>query len=226
MKNIFILIIVLALFPFSAFAGKQGVVTAVNDDLSIVIDGADSVSLSGVFIAPENKDAAKSLIEKKFLNQRVTVDIKTDSLDRGGRAVAQVKSGEKWLQGVLLEAGLASVYISGGNDLLLAEMLKKEAIKPISDKELEKNIAKYKNKFVVAQGVVIAVKVTKSKVYINFDKDWKTDFSVVVRKENFKNFDVQSWDSLTGKTVTVHGWVEDYNGPMIEVYDQWALQVR
>ena len=54
-------------------------------------------------------------------------------------------------------------------------------------------------------------------LYLNFTKDWRTDFTIVIESKDVPAFTASGTDlkSLKGKRVRVRGWVEWRNRPMI-----------
>ena len=56
------------------------------------------------------------------------------------------------------------------------------------------------------------------RVYLNFARDWKSDFTVSVARKDVSAFTAEGIDlkALAGKRVRVRGWVIWRNGPMIE----------
>ena len=63
--------------------------------------------------------------------------------------------------------------------------------------------------------------------YINFSRDWKTDFTVSVTSEKRLAFSRQGINlmGLNGKTIRVRGWVRNYNGPLIEITHPQQIEV-
>ena len=71
-------------------------------------------------------------------------------------------------------------------------------------------------------GVIHGIKESKKVTYINFDEDWKTDFTVLIDKKDWPGF--ASLNLKAGDRVTVRGWVESYYGPMIKIQTPFALR--
>jgi hypothetical protein len=55
------------------------------------------------------------------------------------------------------------------------------------------------------------------RIYLNFAKDWRSDFTVGVERKDVSAFTAAGIDlkGFAGKRVRVRGWVEWRNGPMI-----------
>lgn len=76
------------------------------------------------------------------------------------------------------------------------------------------NIPPYTTDLMIVMGTVVDIYNGKNFVYLNFDKDWKTDFTIRYRKKNkyFRDLDP---NIFKGKTIRVRGLISYYNGPMI-----------
>ena len=59
----------------------------------------------------------------------------------------------------------------------------------------------------------------RGSAYLNFGPDWKRDFTAVIRPEALRVFTMEGIDpaAYEGRRIRVRGWVESWNGPMIEV---------
>jgi hypothetical protein len=57
------------------------------------------------------------------------------------------------------------------------------------------------------------------RVYLNFDKDWRKDFTVLIERKDGEAFKAVGIDpkALAGKRLRVRGWIEWRNRPMIHV---------
>ncbi|MGB3021374.1 MAG: thermonuclease family protein [Methyloceanibacter sp.] len=156
--------------------------------------------------------------------------------DRHGHALAQVfavKGGERvWLQGELVGRGLARVYSFTDNHACVSELLVREAaarakragIWGVSTyRVLEANdverLGRLTRSYQLVEGVVAAVGGAGGRVYLNFDKDWRRDFTIVVERKDSVALKAAGLDvkTLAGKHLRVRGWVEWRNGPMIAV---------
>jgi hypothetical protein len=69
----------------------------------------------------------------------------------------------------------------------------------------------------LVEGVVAKAGEADGRVYLNFTKDWRTDFTIAVEPKDVPAFTAAGLDlrSLTGRRVRVRGWMEWRNGPMI-----------
>ena len=134
-----------------------------------------------------------------------------------------------WLQGALLERGLARVYSFADNRALVAQMLVRErrarserlgiwsqAFYEIRNaQEIWNDIGSFQ----LVEGRVREAAKVRGRVYLNYGADWRRDFTVTLAPAIRRRFEAEGIDPVTygGRQIRVRGWVESYNGPMIEV---------
>jgi hypothetical protein len=80
-------------------------------------------------------------------------------------------------------------------------------------------------KFIIVSGVVDNIYTSKKDTYINFGKDWHTDFSVQIENKLLKKQPEFSVEKVTGKKISVRGWLEYYNGPFMKIYNIANIQI-
>jgi endonuclease YncB( thermonuclease family) len=154
--------------------------------------------------------------------------------DRHGRALAQVyvvKGGERvWLQGELVAKGLARVYSFSDNHACVDDLLAREAearakgiglwgawaYRVLDAGNLER-LGRLTRSYQLVEGVVAQVGESGGRLYLNFDKDWRRDFTILLERKDGEAFKAAGIDpkALAGKRLRVRGWVEWRNGPMI-----------
>jgi micrococcal nuclease len=165
--------------------------------------------------------------------------------DRYGRHLAQLfvidAAQEKWVQGEMLSAGVARSYGLSGSFACATELRANEHAAQIArlgiwntafyhakPAHLTALLLSRRSQFEIVEGAVSTVSRTKSGVYINFGADPKTDFTVRIGKDVLAAN--AEWDrslsELTGKTVSVRGWIERRNGPMIDIRDPSQLEIQ
>ena len=153
--------------------------------------------------------------------------------DRHGRALAQVyvvKGGERlWLQGELVGKGLARVYSFPDNHACVDDLLAREAEArakggPVGHLGLSvldagnvERLGRLTRSYQLVEGVVAEVGESGGRLYLNFDKDWRKDFTILMERKDGEAFKAAGIDpkALAGKKLRVRGWVEWRNGPMI-----------
>jgi micrococcal nuclease len=160
-------------------------------------------------------------------------------IDRYGRTVAHListRDGQPvWVQGSLLRSGHARVSAVGSGALCVDAMLALEADARDEPRGVWANAAyravdaddtlalkRQRALFVVVEGTVISVAQRSSRTYLNFGLQWSWDFTAAVPKSVLNDATpeaIAKLGALKGRRVRVRGWIEQRNGPMIEVAD-------
>jgi endonuclease YncB( thermonuclease family) len=183
-------------------------------------------------------DEAKSVLETLLLNREVELAYGGQRVDRHGRRLAHLFLADgTWIQGELLLAGMARVYSFPDNRAVVAEMLVAEgrarharagiwdnrwyAVRAADD------LARDIGSFQLVEGRVVDAADVRGTVYLNFGADWRSDFTIKVAKRSRKRFDAAGFDlqALEGRIVRVRGWIDAYNGPMIEMTHPEQIEV-
>lgn len=181
--------------------------------------------------------AAVAALKKLIEGQPVSLAYDRRRTDRYGRKLAHLfvwHNGSRfWVQGELLAHGHAQVDAMPDNTRCLPELLAHEAIardpprglwdlshyrilRPEPARWLLQN---KRNQFVIVAGLVRDVVAVKSRIYINFGKNWRTDFTAALAKRQIKaaNLTIDTVLALKGKRVQVRGWIERRNGPYVRI---------
>jgi endonuclease YncB( thermonuclease family) len=157
--------------------------------------------------------------------------------DRYGRLVAHIeRSDGLWLQGALLEQGLAQVQTRPGEAVRAIEMLALEQTARVAGRGLwaepafmpqdASALRDSTGRFRIVRGRVVRVAPTESHVYLNFGADWRSDFTVRVRRAELDGaFGGANLEGLAGRLVEVRGVVLEAGGPLIELSHPEQLQV-
>ncbi len=163
--------------------------------------------------------------------------------DRYGRLLVQVFVIEApgapaaWVQGRLVEQGLARVETRKESRACAAELLGLEA-KARAAKLGLWALAAYAIRaadtippqdvgtFQLVEGTVLDVAMVGGRTYINFGPDWKTDFTVTIEARDRKLFPAGALEpeALRGRKIRVRGFIERLNGPMIAVTHPEAIE--
>ncbi len=166
--------------------------------------------------------------------------------DRHGRNWAQLfvhtdgAAPGQWLQAAMVSSGHARVSPAGRGSSCSAALLKLEA--EARRKQLgiwqqkrfavlpawaTRKLRRRENSFQVIEGEVRAVAETKRFTYINFGKDWRTDFTATVSARTAKKLKQEGFSltQLKDKKVRVRGWIRYGNGPMVRVSAREQIEV-
>ena len=221
--------------------GVAHIVEVIDGD-TVVLDTGEQVRLVGIqapklplgrpnFESWPLADEAKAALETLGLGRTVTLFFGGRRGDRHGRILAHLYGdGGAWLQGELLSRGLARVYSFRDNRALISEMLALEA----AAREAGRGIWSHPfytvrkavppqavplDRFELVEGDVLSAEVKRGRVYLNFEPDWRRDFTVSVAPTHHRLFKREGYDfsGLEGRTIRVRGWVKWWNGPMIEI---------
>ena len=232
-----------SLLPASAFAcelsePQKGTVAEVKDGETLALTNGTVVRLVNAKaptapIAAQGDrpwpmvNEAKEALSKLASGAEVELRYGGTRTDRHGYALAQVyvvKGGERiWLQGELVGKGLARVYSFPDNHACVSELLAREAearakgegvwgswaYRVLAADNVER-LGRLTRSYQLVEGVVAQV---------NFDKDWRKDFTVLIERKDGDAFKAAGIDprALAGKKLRVRGWIEWRNGPMIHV---------
>ncbi len=154
----------------------------------------------------------------------------TDALDRYGRVIAQAFLDDgRWLNGALVSEGLARVETARDQRRCAGEALALEArardarrgMWRLSAYQVRNALeaSAFTNDFQIVEGLVISTAEVRGRIYVNFGEDWRTDFTVTIAPGDVRRFAGPAGFeplSLTGQHIRARGWLEWYNGPMIE----------
>ena len=193
---------------------------------------------------PAEQDAIAALSEL-VLGRSVKLAFGGRHTDRYGRHVAQLfverDGNSQWVQGALLANGHARVYglpenFACGRELLAHERIAREnrlgiwrvALYRPKPSALAGQLMGLRSSFQIVDGRVASVSRTKSAVYLNFGSDWKSDFTIRIGKPALSGNTewAAALDGLKDKDVSVRGWIERRNGPLIEVFDPSQLEIQ
>lgn len=181
-------------------------------------------------------EAAHKALQMLTAGQRVALALDERGEDRHGRLLAQVflerGDGRLWVQGEMVDRGHGRAWSLVSGRACVEALIAREAAARDADAGLwrlgfyrvreatqAEEIVKLKNTFAIVEGKVLKVAQVGARTYLNFEEDWRRDFTVTVRQKAVKLFAGAGRDpaSMEGTRVRVRGWVEWFNGPMIEV---------
>ena len=145
--------------------------------------------------------------------------------------------GGQWLQGAMLERGLARVYSFEDNRMLVAEMLALERQArvarigiwdhPFYQVRQAGNLSGLIGNFELIEGVVQDATIHRGLGFINFGADYRSDFTITLERDvvrRFRHEDVAIEDYI-GHRIRVRGWLRLWNGPMVEVTHPEQIEV-
>ncbi len=228
--------------------GRYGVVEVIDGDTLVLEDGRQ-VRLVGIqapklplgrvgFKAWPLAEAAHSALSALTLGRDVRLAYGGRRVDRHGRSLAHLFDADGgWIQGRMLEAGMARVYGFADNRALLPDMLALERRArdarrgiwrhPFYGVRSPDEAAGRIGGFELVEGRVLSASVVRGRGYLNFGEDWKTDFTVTLAPAVRRRFEAEGIDiaAYEGRLLRVRGWIKSFNGPMIEVTHAEQLEL-
>ena len=136
----------------------------------------------------------------------------------------------------MIEQGMARVYVPQNNRMCVKAMLDLEN-QARQDSEGLWSSPDFRVRshdetldavgtFQLVEGTVLAVAKHKNRLFLNFGEDWREDFTITVAPRNARQF-MKEIDPFhyEGKKVRVRGWVEEYNGPFIELAHPGHIEI-
>ena len=186
---------------------------------------------------PMGKQSHQALIDL-IQNQTLTLEFGPEKKDRKGRfvAIARLKDGRS-VQEAMISEGWALAYPFPDLRKPLPAWLKLENKARQAKRGIWQNSywdpqssdgvdTGGKERYLLVEGVVKKVAKVKGGWFLNFDEDWKTDFSGVISKQDaktlFKKYDVKA---LAGKRVRLRGWTYRYNGPAMDLHQPEQIEI-
>lgn len=239
--------------------GETGIVASVVDGDTLVLESGLEVRLVGIqapklplgrpdFVAWPRAEEAKAALERMALGQAVQLRYGGTRRDRYGRALAHIEivpeDGEPvWLQREMVAQGLARVYSFADNRQCVGALMNVErdardsglglwpdpyyAIRPATDLAL----ATRHDVYDLVEGRVVSVGERGPIAYLDFGRDWSTDFTAVLTAEAIAGLAESgaAVETLKGQRVRLRGWIESHDGPsmrvthpeQLELLDQW-----
>jgi micrococcal nuclease len=228
--------------------GESKVVSVIDGDTLLLEDGRE-VRLVGIqapklplgrpnFPAWPLADKAKAALERLTQGQTLKLFAGGATMDRHGRTLAQLQREDGvWIQATLIQSGMARAYSFPDNRALAPELLayEREArgakrgiwgnsfYRVRNPAELDDAV----DSFQLVEGRVMTAAKPRSRLYLNFGTDWKTDFTVAIDAKALKLFKAAGLDPLSweGRRLRVHGWIKSFNGPLIDVTHPEQIEV-
>lgn len=202
----------------------------------LLLPGNDMNSAGAAF-----HDQALAALGDLTINETLVLHAQRPKEDRYGRLRAQIQTGdaeEPWLQAAMLRRGLARVSIAPDRRECASELYAAEdearsghrglwSLRAYAVRAPESLRAGDLGTFQIVEGLVMNASVRGGRGYLNFGRDWRTDFTVTIAPDDLKVFRDANVDpeSYAGKWVRVRGWIEKMNGYEIEAAVPEAIEV-
>ncbi|KWT66199.1 hypothetical protein APY04_2395 [Hyphomicrobium sulfonivorans] len=228
-------------------AGASGAVVRIIDAETIEMDDGQQVRLVGA-LSPRSPDlspaaepwapeeSAKQTLRELVAGKTIFLATSGRAQDRYDRRLAHVfveNDGDRvWVQGEMLLRGQARVYGLPGSFDCMHELLAHEKAARDAGLGLWRNgaysprpawrtreLLRRRNSYEIVTGSVAKVAVTKARTYVNFGRDWRSDFTAGIEARVLRENPelAQVLQQLEGRRVEVRGWIQYRNGPYIDI---------
>lgn len=238
-----------ATVPTALAGGGDATARAVVDGDTLILEDGRELRLVGIqapklplgrpdFPTWPLAEDAKAALGELALGRRLRLYYGGAELDRYGRALAHlVDEDGTWIQGAMIERGMARTYSFADNSALVPELLRLEAAARAARQGIWA-LAWYRirtpdettgdiDSYQLVEGEVQAVAERRAHSYLNFGPDWRTDFTVSAdaRARRLCENAGLPLAGLEGRRIRARGWIESFNGPMIELTHPEQIEV-
>lgn len=228
-----------------------GTVTKVIDPLRLEIDHKHIVQLTSIDFpdfdiydsGPLSVHAHEMMIDM-LLNKQVRYYQKQDKKANGYtnrmgyKLVHLVRRDDNlWIQGFFVANGIARVRPSINNTETAEELMALEnaareektglwadpAYAVLTPQTAEQAIGHWG----IIEGQIKTIGTAQNKIYMNFGDNWRNDFTIGIESQVRRAFSKKGIDllSISGKNIRVRGWVENYNGPYVNLMAPIWLEI-
>jgi endonuclease YncB( thermonuclease family) len=234
--------------------GPKGVVVSVSDGDTVALDSGVVVRLIGTqapklplgregFAAWPKAEEARSALEQLVLGKMVRVRHGGEQVDRHGRTLGQVfvlDEPELWVQGQMVADGWVRVYSFADNRACVTQLLAAETTARLNKlgiwsdpyyfvrrADRPADFGGRPGRYELVEGRVLLADEARGRVYLNFGRSWKEDFTAVIDKAALRLFSRSGLDPLTleGAIVRIRGWMDEDDGPRVEVTHPEQIEV-
>jgi endonuclease YncB( thermonuclease family) len=229
-------------------------VTSVTDGDTVILDNGLTVRLIGTqapklplgredFPPWPKAEEAKARLAAIALGKSVEIRHGGETRDRYDRVLGQMfvtAEPELWVQRQMVAEGLARVYSFPDNRACLAELMAAETSArtmklgiwadpyyTVRRADRPEAIVERVGQYELVEGRVLLAEKAGGRVFLNFGRHWKQDFTAVIdgrAQRLFADFGLDPL-MLEGALVRVRGWVDDRDGPRIEVTHPEQIEV-
>ena len=222
---------------------------------SMRLDDGTEVKLAGILLPhmldtagrPEKwtpAEAARTKLDMLTVGNSVEIAEQSRWRDRYGRRSVHMfvrARGERlWLQAQLVAAGQARVNpeqltTACANILLALEDTARRAKKGlwenaaynIRSASKHRALMRYRSTYQLVEGTVRDVTTVRSLTFINFGKNWRTDFTVGIRRRILVGSRINAGmlTAMKGRRVRIRGWIVRRGGPFITIRSMKQIEL-
>lgn len=234
--------------------GAKGVVVSVTDGDTVVLDNGLVIRLIGTqapklalgredFADWPKAEESKAALEALVLGKSVRVRHGGERIDRHGRTLGQLfvtGDSETWVQQQMVADGWARVYSFPDNRACVTQLLAVEdqarlrklgiwadPYYLVRRADRPGDFAGRQGSYELVEGRVLLAEKVQGRVYLNFGRSWKEDFTAVIDRAALGLFSASGVDplKLEGALVRIRGWVDEDDGPRVEITHPEQVEV-
>jgi endonuclease YncB( thermonuclease family) len=237
-------------------AGPTRTVTRILDGETVALDDGTELRLIGA-LAPRAIDVGaepgawaaerrtRDDLQALVFGKSIELAFGGERMDRYGRLQAHAflteGDGRRWVQGHLLEHGLARAYALARNracstELLAAERAAREARRglwaeaayQVRSPARPPELLRYRTTFQIVEGRIVRVAQVRGVIYLNFGRNWRQAFAIALRSgdRGLLGDHAGNPNALEGRSVRVRGWIERRGGaPVIDLSSGGMIEV-
>jgi len=234
--------------------GPSGTVTKVFDGNTMELDSGIVVRLLGAqaphpagtragSVAEPLAEGAKAALAKLVLNHSVRLGLDTEETDRFGHMEAQVfidAPGGAWVEEAMIADGMARAVVPVKNQRCIGELIAAEGAAranglgiwadpyySVRDAADPAALAGRTGHYELIEGEVVGTGQARNRLYLDFGRVWKDDVTATIDQKARGLFAAAGIDplSLKGSRIRIRGWVENRDGPLIELDSPEQIEV-
>ena len=218
-------------------------VRSLSDQGVLTLADGRQICLSGVRLIGSERQSAKSILSDLIDGRAVRLwHDKEPTYDRYGCLYAKIETDDGvLLQEALLQRGSAMVkpmpslptHSSTSSDeidrwLVIEEEARQAGLGLWRDQRFRPKMASAMAEHIgttsLVEGRVVRVSSNDRYAYLNFGRDWRTDFTVRIRNKLLKQDGIEPGD-FDGKQLRVRGFVQEARGPLIDISHLKQIEV-
>lgn len=225
--------------------GPRGTITEIVDGDTVFLDNGLQIRLIGMqapklplgrngFETWPLADEARNHLSDLALGRPAVLRYGGERIDRNGRSLGHLflEDGNVWLQAEMIGAGMGRVYSFSDNRKCLGELLAAEAraraenlgvwaddYYAIREADDPAALQALEGHYELVEGRVLEAGRAGGRIYLNFGRLWREDFTLVIDPPAQSLFEDAGIDllGLGGAFIRARGWIEIADGPRIAV---------
>lgn len=235
--------------------GPTQTVARVIDGETIALADGTEIRLIGA-MAPRASDggarpgtwapeaAARSALEALVMGRTVEIGFAGRRSDRHGRllghAFVRTDIEPVWVQGRMLGQGHARAYSLPESTACMDDLIEHErlgrtagtglwAVEAYAIRAAERTaeLLRLRSTFQIVEGRVAAVADSRGRVFVNFGRDYRNDFTIGMQPPVTRRMQEEGIapKALEGRLVRVRGWIEARGGPFVELHHHHQIEL-